>query len=112
MNINDKVNVGDVFNMTWGYDQTNQNFYQVVKKIGKTMVEIMEVACKNVDVQEYGEYVTFDKNNFIGAPLKKKICSYNYNEEEKIYLNMTSYANATLTNESDKHWVTGWGYGH
>jgi hypothetical protein len=37
------VEVGDIFNWSWGYDQTNQDFYQVVEKRGRQVV-VKEVA--------------------------------------------------------------------
>lgn len=32
-----KVQIGDIYVNTWGYDQTNQDFYQVVDKRGKSV---------------------------------------------------------------------------
>ena len=111
--MNNKLEVGDVLNETWGYEQTNQNFYQVTKKIGKTMVELVEVASKIVETKEYGEYVTFDKDNFLSHKFKRKVKIMNWSGgNEKPYVNLRSFSIATLTNESEKHWVTGWAYGH
>lgn len=38
------VKVGDIFKSSWGYDQTNVDYYQVVKLCGKSMAEVMEIA--------------------------------------------------------------------
>lgn len=38
------LKVGDVLEGSWGYDQTNVEFYQVTALIGKRMVEISELA--------------------------------------------------------------------
>lgn len=38
------VQVGDVFKASWGYDQTNVNFFQVVKLVGKCSVRVVEVS--------------------------------------------------------------------
>lgn len=38
------LEVGDYLYASWGYDQTNVNFYKVVGLVGKTMVEIVPVA--------------------------------------------------------------------
>ena len=35
--------VGDVLRSSWGYDQTNIDYFQVVKLVGKTMVEVREL---------------------------------------------------------------------
>jgi len=38
------VKVGDIFKSSWGYDQTNVDYYQVVKLCGKSMAEVREIA--------------------------------------------------------------------
>jgi hypothetical protein len=37
------VKVGDVFRSSWGYDQTNIDYYQVVRLIGKHMAEVRAI---------------------------------------------------------------------
>ena len=37
------VKVGDIFSCSWGYDQTNVNFFQIMKIIGKNSVRIRQV---------------------------------------------------------------------
>ncbi len=44
----DSVNVGDIFHFSWGYDQTNCDFYQVIAKRGK-MVDIRMIATKRAE---------------------------------------------------------------
>lgn len=38
------VKVGDVFHASWGYDQTNNDFFQVVELVGETSVRVREVS--------------------------------------------------------------------
>lgn len=38
--------VGDVVYASWGYDQTNIDYYKVTKLVGNTSVELVEVAAK------------------------------------------------------------------
>lgn len=45
------VQVGDIFEMTWGYDQTNTDFFQVVKLCGEKSCRVVQVTPK-VKVQE------------------------------------------------------------
>lgn len=35
--------VGDILNNSWGYDQTNVEFFEVVALAGKSMVELREI---------------------------------------------------------------------
>lgn len=37
------VKVGDIFEITWGYEQTNVDFFQVIALVGETSVKIREV---------------------------------------------------------------------
>lgn len=37
------VGVGDIFHTSWGYDQTNNDFFQVVALVGESSVRIREV---------------------------------------------------------------------
>lgn len=48
-NKNDSVKVGDVFNSSWGYDQTNIEFYKVVSisKTGKTC-KVVQVGAESI----------------------------------------------------------------
>lgn len=43
------LKVGDVLSSSWGYDQTNVNYYQVTALPGKWMVEIREIGCESQD---------------------------------------------------------------
>lgn len=37
------VKVGDIFETSWGYEQTNVNFFQVIALVGETSVKVREV---------------------------------------------------------------------
>ena len=37
------IKVGDVFGMSWGYDQTNNDFFQVVELVGESSVRVREI---------------------------------------------------------------------
>ena len=58
------VKVGDVFEASWGYDQTNLDYFQVVEIVGESMVRIVEVSpsysvdwagpmCENRKIQKF-----------------------------------------------------------
>ena len=49
------LEVGDVLRSSWGYDQTNIDYYEVTAVIGKRMVEVQEIGSENV---EYTGYMT------------------------------------------------------
>lgn len=41
------LNVGDVLRAMWGYEQTNVDYYEVTRLIGRTMVEVREIAAQS-----------------------------------------------------------------
>ena len=43
----ESIKVGDIFVDSWGYDQTNQDFYLVTKKL-KASIKIVEIGSKVV----------------------------------------------------------------
>jgi hypothetical protein len=61
--------VGDIFNTSWGYDQTNVDFYEVVEVRGK-MLFLREVG-KVVAREEHGaDYVVPSKGHYVGGTIK------------------------------------------
>ncbi len=66
------LEVGDVLRSSWGYDQTNVDYYQVTALIGSKMVEIREIAQE----AEYCGQAMAGKcvpvlGKFIGKPMRK-----------------------------------------
>jgi hypothetical protein len=43
------VKVGDFFSASWGYEQTNVNFFQVIELVGTSSVRVREVYPKMID---------------------------------------------------------------
>ena len=67
--------IGDILYSSWGYDQTNVDFYQVTKLIGAKMIEIQEIQGKVVKSDRGADYVVAVKDRFVRGerPLKKKV---------------------------------------
>jgi hypothetical protein len=65
--------VGDVLVSSWGYEQTNIDYYLVTELVGKASVMIVEIGkIKTYDGQDYGR-CTPDTQNIIGCPMKKRV---------------------------------------
>lgn len=45
------VKPGDIFRASWGYDQTNIDYYQCVALIGSHMMEVREIGSQSEDTQ-------------------------------------------------------------
>mgnify|MGYP003662304800 CR=1 FL=1 len=49
-----KLEENDILYSSWGYEQTNINFYKVKRLCGKTQVELVKIEKRYADVQESG----------------------------------------------------------
>ncbi len=72
------LKVGDVLSASWGYDQTNYNYYQVTRLVGSRSVEIREL-CKEAtyDGQAMGGDCVPVKDKFKTEPQVKRVTSDN-----------------------------------
>ena len=70
-----KLKIGDVLKSSWGYEQTNIDYYQVTRLIGKTMVEIRELKQDRIyDDIDQGRCIPL-VDEFDGEPMRKKVSS-------------------------------------
>lgn len=65
------LEVGDVLSAMWGYDQTNYNYYQVTKLIGKTQVEVREISQMTEQTNLMQGKCAPVAGSFIGEPMKR-----------------------------------------
>lgn len=84
---------GDILCSSWGYEQTNVDFYKVKKLIGKSMVELVRVGSSTVEGSEYSHGMACEvvavPDAEIGPSFKKKAQSNNS-------VSISSFANARL----------------
>lgn len=90
----EQVHVGDFFYSSWGYEQTNIDFYQVTKKTAKTVtlqpVSSIRLDTGNMTAQEMPARDAFKGNVHVPAEGKRckmlgygsgpmvKVCDYEY----------------------------------
>jgi hypothetical protein len=88
---NHGVKAGDVFCSSWGYDQTNVDYYQVLSVSNKTAA-----FCKIAQLSESDGYLQGNCvpaiNQFIGKPFNKLIQKSSV--DSGAYIKIASYANA------------------
>jgi hypothetical protein len=93
------VEVGDFFEESWGYDQTNIDFYEVVRisASGKT-VWLRHVASKIVESNQYSDKVAPVPGSFTGEEFKRtlKLSNWRSNDDVDWYVNMRSFSSAYL----------------
>ena len=83
--------VGDIFSSSWGYEQTNVDFYQVINKPSKHYAEIRKIAQKNVEDSVYSHGMACEvlpvKDLFLDdVVMRKKVGQYG--------IKLNSFANA------------------
>lgn len=105
------VKVGDIFYSEWGYDQTNIDFYEVVRLTPAGM-KVRPVANKFVDRQgPYGDKVVPDKGNYTGPEMTKRLQISTWRGQPEPYFNINSYSSASLWDGTPKHQTDSL-YGH
>lgn len=68
------VQVGDVFYDSWGYEQTNIDFYQVVALRGTKQIVLRKIGGKKTEDCGYCSYMVAPvKDNFVGEPIRKTV---------------------------------------
>lgn len=73
----DDIKVGDIWYATWGYEQTNVSFFQIINKSAK-MVTIREIKSQKKQTGQWttdGGVATPLRGKFMGSPMKKKLQS-------------------------------------
>lgn len=120
------VVVGDIFSASWGYEQTNNNFFQVVALAGKESVRVVEVqpeTVKSEAVSSMAEDRTYKisrdilqpKQNsiFIKDQVKgdlKRLKSYQADGVSKPQFYLTSYADAYYCEPGNMTTYNSWYY--
>ena len=69
--------VGDILYSSWGYDQTNVDFYEVLATTEKSVI-IREVGQKVVKEDSYAEYVVPVPGRYIGSKMNKRVGNGGY----------------------------------
>ena len=64
--------VGDILRSSWGYDQTNVNYYQVLEMVGKTTVVLREIGQKKKETGYMSGTTSPRKDIFAGKPFRKQ----------------------------------------
>jgi hypothetical protein len=84
------VKIGDIFRSSWGYDQTNIDYYECTQVIG-AMIEIRAIAQLIEETDHMQGKCTPSKGHYIGEPMRKKVNNYNGEPSVKIYSFASAY---------------------
>ena len=104
------IKVGDWFEMSWGYEQTNVDFFQVVELVGESSVRIRQAQPEMIEEDTYSHGMAADRvyklTNEIQPPCStvfikdnekgdlKRVKSFAADGKSNPQIYMTSYADA------------------
>lgn len=104
-----KLKPGDVLRSSWGYDQTNIDYYEVTKLIGTRMVEIRAIGAESVN--DGGLSMTGDcvprPGHYIGEPMRKAVSDHDGQS-----VRIASYAHANKIEPREVAGVKVWPVDH
>ena len=103
-NVQDILNVGDVFRSVWGYEQTNVDYYQVIGFKGKKTVLLREIKRTNIEFTHYEQgHCVPDVDNFASDEiLEKGINTYiNRFGKTEVAVKINSFATARLKHKEN-----------
>ena len=66
------LEVGDVLRSSWGYDQTNIDYYEVTKRIGQRTVELRKIAARSIEDASMQGQCSPKPGEYIGEPFRKQ----------------------------------------
>ena len=108
------VKAGDIFNASWGYDQTNEDFFQVVALVGTAFVRIKEIATKQTRTESsMSGYVVplkdcfTDRGIFIKDNINGDLKKVQASGSGSYYIKVGNYY-ARPTDEKTEHFVSSW----
>lgn len=93
--------VGDILTSSWGYDQTNVDFYEVTKVTPKQAYLCKIGASRTDDL-----YLVPSPGKFIGEPSRHKVT---VNGDGSVWVSLNSYSGASLWNGEPKGDTYAWG---
>lgn len=114
--------VGDILVESWGYDQTNIDFYQIVRTSEKS-VWIKEIAARQISSNGYQDQLVAAPGQFIergyvrgggkdnGGGRAKRVQWAEWGNQPRPYVTISSYSNAYPWNGEVEN-QTGAGFGH
>ncbi len=96
------VKVGSIFCFSWGYDQTNIDFFEVVSVSGAS-VTVREISQNSrYEGHDYGKTEPVP-GEFIGKPMVKRVsCSF-----DTVRIKIESYGSCTLWDGTAKYFSNG-----
>jgi len=85
------LQLGDILRASWGYEQTNIDYYQVTRLVGSMTVEVREIAQQREETEYMQGRCVPAPGEFIGEAKRYRVSDYGKRDSIKV----ASYAHAT-----------------
>lgn len=72
------IKVGDIFATSWGYEQTNVGFFEVVERISNAYVNVRQISSKILSEECMSATVAPNKGDYISEAKKCQINKYGH----------------------------------
>lgn len=107
----DAVQVGDIFTASWGYDQTNVDYYLVVART-KASVRVRQVATSTVASLGSGhDRVMPAADQFVGDEMLKRLKAWSFGGKVTVSIYLETYCSGYLWDGKDQYQTaSGWGH--
>ena len=73
---------GDVLYTSWGYEQTNIDYFKVLSLVGKSSIELVEIGKENIG-DTNGTCIP-NPDKIVGKPIRKRLNKYGVNISPRI----------------------------
>lgn len=104
----DRIEVGDILDSNWGYDQTNIDYYLVVGRTPK-MATLQKIGATRVGESGFYHKLQPDPTVKIDKPFRRKVHEWDGKERG---VSITSYAWASPWKPGSVQHETAAGFGH
>lgn len=97
-----ELKIDDIFVCSWGYEQTNIDFYQIIKLTEKTAT-VRQIEGRIIEQDgNFSGTVEPKKDAFKGKPLRRKIKRYG----NQIFVNINSFSSASLWDGKPEYYTS------
>lgn len=104
------LKTGDILYTSWGYDQTNIDFYQVAQICGKKKVLIVKLGKSVVENNTYTDKVVPNEAHIASELMPKMVGTYKWGENEN-YIRINEVSTATKWDGKPlSETACGWGH--
>lgn len=79
------LQVGDVLRASWGYDQTNVEYFEITRLVGSQMVEFCEIGQEKEETGFMSGQCVPRPGHFIGKPQRARVSEYGARDSIRVH---------------------------